>query len=511
MSSMPEQENTNLLTKKLTRREFVQGAARLFVGLAAEEAARHLGLGLNSAEAARPEAGKEPQMDLPPNTYLTSLPDWQLKLFRRVPVETLELYNGPKSTWSLPESGGVFVVPKEYFDGQTGADNEAKEKLKKVLVVRADIARDEATDKGWGREELKLIQALIPLAIRRCEEFFGPSTWHGLVQMSRPSKTEREVLRNSMYEGVGGAVMGGPFGCLEAVDVGGCDPNNINIVILNSWGNVASGLGIGDKDREMQLFVGYIRNLLAHEVGHVWFGGTQLGTPGELGALDNHSIVYSLGASTILADLARKIVGKQPEELNIDGLSFNDMEKPEMVLWKAFKVRGREFYADLLKNLRVIYGDKNAYTTKEVSVVGNMLFQEVGFKFTYEDLLKSFNTIPDESKIQRREMDDYKYPVDRVKGDPMNTNGEVCWWEEVKTLSPVSFGAPGWFRGPIFPDDDGYYRAYKKIGKGLLKDGPPNKNSLAVATWKKGGGAYGAPTPFPPDLDGVEFIRAKNY
>mgnify|MGYP001617388119 CR=1 FL=1 len=194
---MPGQQE-GLLYKKETRREFLKDLGKLGVAVTAEEVMRHLA-GLNIAQAAMVEAEKtvEPQMDLPPNTYLTSLPEWQLKLFRGVRVEELELYNGPKSTWSLKESGGVFVVPNKYFDGQTGADDEAKEKLKKVLVVRADIARDEATDKGWGREELKLIQALIPLAIRRCEEFFGPSTWHGLVQMSRPSKTEREVLRNS--------------------------------------------------------------------------------------------------------------------------------------------------------------------------------------------------------------------------------------------------------------------------------------------------------------------------
>jgi len=496
-----------------SRRDFLKLGSSVAAAAAAEVVAQKLGLGTGTAEAAQPEAGTqpEPQIDLPPNTYLTSLPDWQLKFFRGVKVEELELYNGPKSTWSLKESGGVFVVPKEYFDGKTGADDEAKEKLKKRLVVRADVARDEVTDKGWGREELKLIQALIPLAIRRCEEFFGPSIWNGLIQMSRPSTKEREVLRNAMYEGIGGAVMGGPFGCLEAVDVGGCDPNNINIVILNSWGNVASGLGIGDKDRAMQLFMGYIKNLLAHEVGHVWFGSTQLGTPGELGALDNHSIVYTLGASTILAELAKKIVGKQPEELNIGGLSYNDMEKPEMLLWKAFKVSGKEFYADLLKELKLTYGNKNNFATQEISEVANKLFQEVGFKFTYEDLLKSFNTLPDESQIVRREMGNYKYPTERVTGDPMNPSGEVCWWEEIKVLAPVPFGTSGWFRGPIFPDDDGYYRAYKQIGKGPLKDGPPNKNSLAVATWKKGGGAYGAPTPFPPDLDGVEFLRAKNY
>lgn len=496
-----------------TRRDFLKLLGRAAIGVALEEGVRKSGLGLNRAQAAGPEGNTNPelQIDLPPNTYLTSLPEWQLKLFRGVAVDELELYNGPRNTWSAREFAGVFVVPDKYFEGKSGADDGAKNILKNRLVIRADVSYDGAIDKGWDKQELKLIQEQLILAIRRCEEFFGPSVWKGLIQINRPAKMEREALRNSMYEGIGGAVMGGPFGCLDAVDVGKCDPNNINILILNSWGDFAQMTGITDKEKAGQLFMGYIRNLLAHEVGHVWFGSTQLGTPGELGALENHAIVYTAGASAILSDLARKIVGKEPEELRLGGMSFSDMEKPEMVLWKAFKIRGREFYADLFKNLKTVYGDKNIFATKEVSVVANMLFQEVGFKFTYEDLLKSFDKPPDESQIQRREMGKYKYPIDQVKGDPLNPRGEVCWWEEVKVLAPPPFANPTWFRGPIFPDDDGYYRAYKLLGRGALKDGPPNKNSLAVATWKKGGGVYGSSVPFPPSLDGVEFLRAKNY
>lgn len=492
--------------KLFSRRDFLKLAASGAAVLAAKGVERKLGLGIGTAEA-----GKEPQLDLPPNTYLTSLPEWQLKLFRGVEVEELELYNGPKNTWSATEFAGVFVVPNKYFENKNGADDEAKEKLRTRLVIRADVTRDETTDKGWDKEELKLIQEQLIPAIKRCEEFFGPSTWNGLVKISRPSKTERKALRNSTSWNIGGAVTGGSFGCFDAVEVGKCDQNNINIVILKSWRDFVSR--VTDEERAMQLFMGYIRNLLAHEIGHVWFGGTRLGTPGELGALNNHAVVFTVGASAILSELAGKIVGKEPEELRIGGIDFSDLEKPrpEMLPWKAFKVRGREFYADLLKNLKNMYGEKKIYATNEVSVVANMLFQQVGFKFTYEDMLKAFNTTPDESKIQYRDMRGYNYPLERVAGDPMNPNGEVCWWEEVRVLAPVPFISTAWWRGPIFPDDDGYYRAYKLIGKGSLKDGPPNKNSLAVATWKKGGDVYGSPIPFPVNMDGVIYIRAKNY
>ena len=102
--------------KLYSRRDFFKLGGSVAAVAAAEGVAQKLGLriGVGTAEAVQPEAGTqpEPQLDLPPNTYLTSLPDWQLKFFRGVKVEELELYNGPKSTWSLKESGGVFVVPK---------------------------------------------------------------------------------------------------------------------------------------------------------------------------------------------------------------------------------------------------------------------------------------------------------------------------------------------------------------------------------------------------------------
>lgn len=491
---MPEQENTSLLTKRETRRDFLGDLGKLGTAVMAEGVAHHL-VGLNITQAAMVEAEKtvEPQIDLPPGTYLTSQPEWFLKLVKRVPEDVLVQYNGPKSVWSMPELGGLFLVPSSYFGGKDGLDSLVKERLANQVIFRADVARDEKTDEGWGEVEQKLIQALLPLAARRSNEFFGQSKFTGFVRVSRPGKEKREALRQQLseYENANGAV------------AGGSKPGTLQVSILTSFVEYA-----GQKTMEGvpidQVSAGYTRllkDLLCHEISHVLFLGT------KLGSLDNHSIVRTAGASINLIDL----LGKSPDEIR-KIKNYSDLNRPEMLLWKAFKVKGREFYAELTEWLVSKYGEKTEYSDDEVRDLANAMFKSrAHFDFTYDQLLEAHGKIPDEKNAFYRSMEGYGYPIDKVSGDQYNPEGLVSWWEEVKSLAPVPFGTKDWANQPYqtFPDENGYYTVYHYKGNGRLKDGPPGKNSGAVATWMKGGSLTGGEMLFPLNMEGVEMIRAE--
>lgn len=487
--------------EKYTRREFLKLAGVTLGGLAAGEAAKRLGLGTGRAEAAQLEADtkQEPQIDLPPNTFLTGESLWILRL-RGVPTGVLETYNGPQIGWDLPERGGVFLMPSKYVGGKEGVDSLAMARLREKLVFRADVGRDEVNDGGWDENELKLIQLLLPQAIRRNREFLGESGWRGFVRVLRPTLEERRKLREQMYEGLGGVVTGEVFGCMGSnLD---CSKEVVRLKILNSLADYAALLNT-EQEKVRAMYVSQTRDLLAHEIGHVWLRGAKFGD------LDTHTIIYVLGDSATLISL----IGKTPEKVGgVEG-GFSETNQPEMLLWKAFKAKGKEFYAELIAELAKRYGETGMiYTDEQVERTANFLFKRAGFKFSFEELMGGFGKVPDESKEPVRPMRGYAYPVEKVAGDKYNPEGMVSWWAEVPSLAPVSFGTTGWSPPPMwqpFPDNDGYYHNYKFLGNGKIGDGPPNGNSLAVATWMKGGSLTGGETLFPVGMRGVGILRAQ--
>lgn len=507
---MTHQENIgdiktgDLLTSSeaFTRREFLKLAFMMVEGLVAVEAARRLGMGTGRVDVAKIEAEKsaEPQIDLPPETFLTGELLWKLGL-KGVPNDVLEMYNGPQIGWDLPETGGVYLIPSKYAGGKEGADSLAKTRLREKLVFRVDAGRDEVNDSGWDKNEMKLMQLLLPQAIRRNREFLGDSRWRGFVRVSRPTRKEREKLREQAYEGLGGKVTGGVFGCAgSGVD---CSEKVVRVNILNSLADYASLLDAEPK-KVMEMYVSQTRNLLAHEIGHVWLRDV------KFGSLDTHSIIFTLGASTTLVSL----IGKTPEQIMKVGESgIPDVARPEMLPWKAFKVKGKEFYAELIVELMKRYGKTEMiYSDEQVRDTAHYLFKRAGFKFSFEELMENFEKVPDEKNLPYRSMQGFVYPVEQLKGDSYNPDGMVSWWEEVPSLAPVPFGTKGWSPPPMwqpFPDKDGYYYNYKFLGNGKIGDRAPDGNSLAVATWMKGGSLSGGEILFPVGMVGVEILRAR--
>lgn len=488
----------------LTRRQFISGAAS-WLGLWATE---RLGLGRTITrvktdepyirigedyilpEARAEAAATEAVVDLPPNTFLFGRPAWIYKA-KGVPVEILEKFNGPQSTWGA--QGGITLLPSTHADGKTGTDWLAKEKLNESVYFRADTTRDKETDEGWDKEDQALIQGLLPVAVKRNEEFFGKPWYRGFVRVTRPSASKREELRSQIVEPIGGAVAAANSGKPGALQVFMLETTN---TYTEKFPGIPMKKIVGD-------YVRMTRGLLTHEIGHVWFLGTKLGS-----RLDNHSIVRTLECSGGLIDL----LGKSREQLNkVEG--YNDLDRPEMLLWKIFKVKGIEIYAEIIKGLTNKYGYSNKeFTDEQMKEVIDPLFEKAGFNFTFDQLIDSHKKVPNEKNIPSRTTNGYTYETGKLEGDQYNPDGVVSWWIEVPSLSPVPITEKGWSSAldyEPFPDQNGYYWNRKFIGNGKLKDGPPNGNSLAVASWKKGGWFSGSDIFFPIGMPGVEVIRAK--
>ena len=211
---------------ELSRREFLKLAA-----VTAAAAGLIKPLEALAAHDRTKESEIEPQPDLPPETFLTGESLWVLRL-KGVPTSVLETYNGPQIGWDLPERGGVFLMPSKYAGGKEGADSSAMARLREKLVFRVDVGRDEVNDGGWDENELKLMQLLLPQAIRRNREFLGESRWRGFVRVLRPTLEERKKLREQSDEGLGGKVTGGAFGCAgSSLD---CSEETVRVNILYS-------------------------------------------------------------------------------------------------------------------------------------------------------------------------------------------------------------------------------------------------------------------------------------
>ncbi len=492
---MPEQEE-GLLNKIETRRGFLKDVGKIGGALVAEEVARKLGMGIGTAEAARPEAGKEPQLDLPKGTYLTSQADWLLGL-KGVTKETLEKLNGPKKYWGLEEMGGVLLAPISAFGNKEGADQGAKEKLRDKLIFRIDSRVDKSSGYGFTDQELLLMQTVLPIAARRCRKFFGKPWRDGLMIISKPGLERKERIKSSSEEAAtfGGAMVGSET-----------TPGTQEIVVFTDFEEYLKQNPTINIEKAFLIYATQINEFLPHEMGHAYIQDLKLGKK-----LNNHNIVRVAGISANIIDLIGKSPKETSQEITNRGGMHTDLAGPEMLLWKLFKVRGIEFFARLINALVKQYDDQeNEFSEDRVSIAANSLFREAGFDFTYEDMLTSIDQKPENGKVQIRSMDGYSYPVEKVAGDADNPEGAVSWWVEVKTLAPAPIMPSGWSRqaGDIFPDKEGYYSTYKFVGNGKFKDGPPSDNSAAVASWMKGGSLSGGEVMFPVGMVGMELIRA---
>ena len=483
---------------RLSRRDFLKLAASGAAVLATEVVTQKLGLGTGTAEAAQPETGTkpEPQLDLPKGTYLTSQADWLLGL-KGVTKETLEKLNGPKKYWGLEEMGGVLLAPVSAFGNKEGADQGAKEKLRGKLIFRIDSRVDKSSGYGFTNQELLLTQTVLPIAARRCREFFGKPWRDGLMIISKPGPERRERIKGSSVEAAtfGGAIVGSET-----------TPGAQEILVFTDFEEYVKQNPTINIERAFLIYATQINEFLPHEMGHAYIQDLKLGD-----RLDNHNIVRAAGISANIIDL----IGKSPKEISQEisnrGGMHTDLAGPEMLLWKLFKVKGIEFFASLINALVKQYGDQeNDFSEDRVSVAANSLFKEAGFKFAYEDLLTSIDQKPENGKVQIKSMDGYGFPTEKVIGDLTNPGGKVSWWVEIKVLAPPVIMPPGWSRqaGDVFPDKDGYYSIYKFSGNGRLTDGPPGKNSAAVASWMKGGSLSSGETLFPLGMPEMELIRA---
>lgn len=491
---------------KLSRRQFLGLAAVGAGATAASQLPPFLTGGGNSstvdsvamAEASIQEADLSPdvQIDVPRGTFLTSQAGWILSL-KGITQDTLEKLNGPKKYWSVPEMGGVLLAPASAFGGKEGADQGAIEILRGKVIFRIDSRIDKKTGYGFSNEELRLFQATLPYAAKRCKEFFGKPRYEGLMTISKPGPERRNAIMSSSAEAAtfGGVIIGSEN-----------TPGAQEILVLTGFEEYVKQNPAIDIERAFNIYATQINELLPHEIGHAYLQKFKLGDH-----LDNHNIVRVAGISANIIDL----IGRSPQEISKTigekGGMHTDLIGPEMLLWKMFKVKGVEFFARLISSLSKQYGTQlGEFSEGRVSVAANALFKEVSFGFTYEDLLVGIDQKPENGKVQFQPLEGYKYPTEKVAGDIQNPDGKVSWWIEVMVLAPPTIMPPGWSRqyGDIFPDSNGYYSVYKFAGNGKLKDGPPGGNSAAVASWMKGGSLTGGETLFPIGMPGVETIRA---